>query len=289
MTDAELDTLANEILREILTENIGWVRSAVQELSQTDSGELYPTFEGTSTEGHGSFVCKLFLLATVKTLIGSCEDIFDSFDLEVSDRESGLTKVKKISEGHDPKSRSESIRMMAECATYHVVTTFRSRLGDLLDETVADSKLMAECLLGAVVGQTLADAIPGKMTGDARAEIDKAVKRVSDKKQGMLVYYLSHLPFILAKSKVGRPSGSKKPERKKKQDKAEFESKIEKTVRALFHTLGRKPFKYEVAEALGIGGLSSTGSDSRINSFNNKLTRLGIDYPAMIKRLNLHE
>ncbi len=119
--------------------------------------------------------------------------------------------------------------------------------------------------------------------------IDDLVAALVKKKRDYLVGFMNTQRLLHIPTSVGRPPGSTKSAEKKAQDKAEFESKIEQAVRALFHTLSRKPFKYEVAEALGIGGRSSKGSDSRINSFNNKLTRLGIDYPAIIERLNLHE
>ena len=109
------------------------------------------------------------------------------------------------------------------------------------------------------------------------------------KKRDFLVKFANSQPLMNIPTKAGRPLGTTKPEEKKAEEKAEFESKLEETIKALYHTLGRVPFKYEVAEALNIGGQSAKGSDSRINSLNNKLKRLDIDYPALISRLNLHE
>jgi hypothetical protein len=119
--------------------------------------------------------------------------------------------------------------------------------------------------------------------------IDKAVEIAMKKKRDFLVGYMNIHPLINIPTGVGRPKGSRKSEEKKAKEKAEFESTIQQTVKTLFYSLGREPFKYEVAEALGIGGINPKGTDSRINSFNNKLARLGIDYPAIISRLNLHE
>jgi hypothetical protein len=91
-------------------------------------------------------------------------------------------------------------------------------------------------------------------------------------------------------TKAGRPLGATKPKEKKAEEVVQFERKIEETVRALFAATGKVPTKTAVAEALGMGGVNrQTGSDSRLNSLNNKLRTLRIDYAAIIQRLRLHE
>lgn len=122
-----------------------------------------------------------------------------------------------------------------------------------------------------------------------RSLLSTTVESLAKGKRARLAEVLNRIEFFSIPISAGRPLGSKKPEEKKTQERLEFESKIEQTVKALFNSLHRIPFKYEVAEALGIGGRSAKGSDSRINSFNNKLARLNIDYSAIITRLNLHE
>lgn len=73
---------------------------------------------------------------------------------------------------------------------------------------------------------------------------------------------------------------------KRNQEAAEFEKRIERAIRKLFTATGKRkmPTKTRVAEELGIGG-----EGTRLNAFNNKLRRDGIDYAAIAARVKLHK
>jgi hypothetical protein len=92
------------------------------------------------------------------------------------------------------------------------------------------------------------------------------------------------------KTGPGRPKGSTKPPEKRAQEAVEFEQKVERTVRLIHAATGKVPTKTSVAEAMGMGGVNPRkGSDTRLNSFSNKLRKLEIDFAAIVQRLDLHE
>lgn len=135
------------------------------------------------------------------------------------------------------------------------------------------------------------DAAGRSLSLATRETLDEVIEAAVKRRRDDLAGFLNQLPLLIVPMGEGRPPGSKKPLEKKQREKAEFEKKIEETIRALFETNGNKmPTKTAVAEALGVGGVSPRrGGDSRLNSFNNKLNRLEIDYAAIIQRLDLHE
>jgi hypothetical protein len=88
----------------------------------------------------------------------------------------------------------------------------------------------------------------------------------------------------------GRPKGSTKPEEVKAQEAAEFDRKIEETIRALLASEGKMPIKTAVAKALRVGGVSAaTGNNTSLNALNSKLKRLEVDYNAIVERVKLNK
>lgn len=88
----------------------------------------------------------------------------------------------------------------------------------------------------------------------------------------------------------GRPLGRGKPAEKRAQEATEFERRIEEAIRTLLSVSGEMPTKTAVAKELRIGGVNpATGIDSSLNSFNNKLRRLEIDYDAIVERVRLNK
>jgi hypothetical protein len=120
--------------------------------------------------------------------------------------------------------------------------------------------------------------------------LERRLKVAAKDKREYLTGFLNRLPLMDIPTSPGRPLGSTKPEETKAREKAEFESKLEQTVKALYHALGREPFKYEVADALGIGGHTAKGTDSRTNALSNKLRAQKINYAAIVQRVkDLHQ
>lgn len=80
------------------------------------------------------------------------------------------------------------------------------------------------------------------------------------------------LPFA-----PGKPPGKTKPAEEKEQERQKFEAELEEVL-TRFVKGGRFP-KVAVARAMGCGGQSpKTGNDTSLQTFNKKLSRLGINY-----------
>ena len=77
MTDAEIDSLAKEILIDAISKLKATDERAFLSVRKITSGELIPTYSGTSPEGYGSFICEYMPLDPIKKLLTDCEAIFD--------------------------------------------------------------------------------------------------------------------------------------------------------------------------------------------------------------------
>lgn len=283
LTDAEVDSLAREILTEVIAEINDWNGPPFEDIEETEDGEPIPIFGATSEEGYGSFRCEYMPLAAVKKIVVECERIFDNFTVRVSGIPSGKSVEQRISEGHLPESRSTSIRSMAACSVMHLLASFRERMCDVLEENVKDCEVIAESLLASVVGEQVKRAVAGKVTADVRSDIEKAAERVAERKRTMLRVAINGLPHVLAER--GRGAPAKSPEEKEREAKT-YAAKVEGAYRKLRLETGGKPKKIKVAKELGAGGLNrDTGIDSSLQAFNNKLKRLGITYDLIAKKV----
>ncbi len=128
---------------------------------------------------------------------------------------------------------------------------------DTLDEAqfLIEGKLLHATTAARIKAATTT-ATPRTLSISVRQVLDKLIEKIAKRKRESLADLLNRFPLVTVPTGVGRPLGSTKSEEKKAKDKAEFEFTIEQTVKTLFHSLGREPFKYEVAEALGIGGIN---------------------------------
>lgn len=108
--------------------------------------------------------------------------------------------------------------------------------------------------------------------------IDEAVATSMKKKRDFLVGFINAQRLLHIQTTAGRPTGSTKSEEKKAKDKAEFETKIEETIRALCAAAGTFPTKTAVAESLSI-------SPNALRIFIAKTNRLNIDYDALAERV----
>lgn len=132
-------------------------------------------------------------------------------------------------------------------------------------------------------------ALVRKASRQVKKWLDEVVGESMKRKRDFLIRSANSQPLMKIPTKAGRPLGATKSEQKRAEERDRFEKKIEETVRAIFTATRKVPTKTAVAEALGTGGVNlSKGSDTRLNSFNNKLRTLNIDYAAIITRLDLH-
>jgi hypothetical protein len=116
--------------------------------------------------------------------------------------------------------------------------------------------------------------------------LDEVVGVSMKKKRDFLVKFANSQTLMNIPTKAGRPLGTTKSEEKRAKEKAEFESKIEETIRDLFAKTGTMPTKTAVARALGIGGVNvATGVDSSLMVFRAKLARLDVDYNLIANKV----
>lgn len=195
--------------------------------------------------------------------------------------------------GVDKELRNPLIRYLACFGMLSMLGRLMILQRQLFEDNFEEGKLATSTFLVqsivAASDTTKNSALRRSISRQVKSWLDQVVEKSTKKKRDFLVGFANRQPLLKIPTKAGRPLGATKSEEKKAHDKAQFVSKLEETIKTLYHTLGRAPFKYEVAEALNVGGRSAKGSDSRINSLNNKLMRLAIDYTALIDRLNLHE
>jgi hypothetical protein len=108
--------------------------------------------------------------------------------------------------------------------------------------------------------------------------IDEDVATSMKRKRDFLVGFINTQPLLQIPTSAGRPPGTKKSEKKRAQDKREFEAKIEERIRALYAATGTFPTKTAVAESLSSG-------PNALRVFIAKTKGLKIDYEALAKRV----
>src|SRR5215213_75490 len=195
-TESEIDTLAREILTQIITEISNWKAPILHDVYEMESGELIPVYGATSPDGYGSFLCEYMPLDAIRKIIRQCAVILDSFTIEAVEKESGECRQMKPCERMSSENRALTIRKMAEYTSLIMIASFRSRLQDTLVEAVRDSDLISQTLLGSFVGKMLDEILEGegKVTGDITDDIEKAARRAAENKRELLRGQMRDLP-----------------------------------------------------------------------------------------------
>lgn len=259
MTDAELDTLAKEILTFVVARLLSLDNDLLDaEVRAMADGELVVSYSGQHAEGYGGFICQFISLEPIKKILIECERAFND-----------SPKIEPPAKSDD-SARLASIQKMAEIATTHLLGSFRTRIGHMLVEAVEDCNLIAKSALSGVIAGHFTE------TADIRLDIESAADRVAERKRIWLRKHVSSLPNTLSERGRGRIP---KSDAEREQDRAEYDEKVKQAYRYLRLKLGKKPKKKQVAQALGEGGINpKTFKDSSLQSFRAKLDRLGVDY-----------
>jgi hypothetical protein len=193
------------------------------------------------------------------------------------------------------EARDYLARVLAYVAMTNFLTLLVVRHVSMFRELDKESNFIADTILFQSLTKAHSkphtqDKVSRTLSSAVRQALDNLVKGFSKERRNSLAEYLNRLPLLIVPMGEGRPPGSKKPEEKKQREAVAFEKKIEEAILNLFEAKGTLPTKTEVAEALGMGGVNPRkGTDSRLNTFNNKLANLKIDYAAIIQRLDLHK
>jgi hypothetical protein len=284
MTDAEIDALAREILTYAIHTVLDWDSDFFHEVLRLPDGELIPIYGATSDEKIGSVLCELVPLPIVKQVIVESERILDEFVESLKSQPLSDHNLRMIRKTY-AKSRGRTIKLMARSATLHLIAFFHTRLGDLLGEAIEDCEGVAEAYLTGSFAMALDSYAPEPVKVDARKGIEKAAERVANRKREFLRDSIQDLPFVITKTRRGAvPKSLTVRER----EREEFTAKIESAYRTRRELTGKKPTKKSVAEQLRMGGVNPrTGTDSRLNTFNTKLKRLGVNYDAIAARIEV--
>ncbi|MEK6278909.1 MAG: hypothetical protein AABN95_00995 [Acidobacteriota bacterium] len=280
LTEEEIDSLARQILAFAIEEVSSWDDGYFHAIEETDDGEPVPVYSATSVEGLGSFVMEFMPLATIKTIIRSSERTFETFIVVLSNSTTGEKEPRRVAELASPKTRRQAIDFTSRWASLNLIAFMRQRLSDCIEEAVHDCGVISESLLAVALAEAISKEMP--VTADAREEIEKAVTRTANKKRRQLQEHIEGLPHLITKTRLGAPP---KSSAQRQQDRAAYTARIEAAYRKLRIETGQRPTKRSVAGELGEGGLSASGGDSRLNAFNVKLGRRGINYNELLERI----
>jgi SpoVK/Ycf46/Vps4 family AAA+-type ATPase len=239
------------------------------------NGAPHLAFEATLKDNLGEFVYLYRLDELAQLAFAECEAMYDAFSKSV--RSVGTREI--------------LVRTLT-------LNTLNSMLRGLVcnqiviaKETFDEALLITSSILFKVTAAAYKETDIGaemeKACKDAVAKnLKETIKESSQRKRKYLISQLNAPPSLMF-SAIGRPRGTKKKQSEIERDKADFIKKIVETYKALLSKDGKSPTKTKVARELAVGGLNpKTGIDSSLNSFNNKLKRLGIDYAAIVKKLH---
>jgi hypothetical protein len=226
------------------------------------------------------YVCKYRLDKLLLPLFPQCEELIELYTSR------GIVSQ----EGRDVLLRTFAYVAMTNILSRLVLYQSRMFL-----ESEDEARFIAKTILVQSITKTYSkpekqDSAGRSLSLVVRQTLDEVIEAAVKRRRDDLAGFLNLLPLLTVPMGEGRPKGSTKPLEVKQREKAEFEKKIEETIRSLFEKDGKVPTKTAVAEALGMGGVNPRrGGDSRLNSFNNKLGRFKIEYDTIVQRLNLHE
>ena len=245
-----------------------------------ESGTPYLRFKARVKHDLGECVCVYRLDRMLLNIFPDCERIFD----EVA--EQGIWR-KSV------PNRAKTVRYLASYAMGTMLNRLLLLQVMMFEENLDDARFLTTCSLLHTVADVYDaagdDSVPKAANEGIRMLLTEAVEATMKKRRDVLVQLLNALPHLHIPTGEGRPKGTKKLKSQKKQEAMEFERKVEETIRRLLVAGGKMPTKTAVAKTLGMGGINAKGNDSSLNSFGNKLRALEIDYPAIIRRVKLHE
>lgn len=289
MTDAEVDALARNILKEVLAEVCKLNPKYFHEILEMQNGEQVPVFAGITPGGLGSFICQYMALESIKAIIKESEKVYDEFQQQTYDDFQqllvGQPDSESMTDGLDRMfdeirdDRDDSVKVMAWHITFHLIAFFQTRLSNTIEEAIEDSKFMAEVSIRGRFAKWLNELVPDNTVADIRSELEAVGDKAKKKKKIWLRTCIKGLPSIL--SERGRGAPTKSPFARQK-EREKFLARIEGAYRRLREKSSKRPTKTSVARELGIGGIDpKTGGQSSLQVFRAKLKRNEIDYATL--------
>jgi hypothetical protein len=249
-------------------------------------------------EGYGGMSFVYRPRAFVTKLYEEVEKKFDELTVKCHSSNEGVVKQVSLRDNVAAEYREQTVRAAVKVSVFGALGQLLLTMGRALEHQYKDSLTLAVAVLEHTCvmnfeGQTYEE------DGDRVTvlEIERRVKalaedRVNDvakQKRDYLAALLSNIPTLrVPTGKPGRPLGTGKSAEDRQREKLEFEQRIESAVRKLLSVSGGIPTKTEVAKELNMGWSNSPGgNNTRLPTFNSKLERLGVDYDAIVKKVEL--
>jgi hypothetical protein len=285
LSDAELDSLAKSLLEDVVAELANWEaeegRKPFYCISTDEADNLVLTYGGHSSEGYGTFACDYTPIDAIKSIIRNCEKLSDEFPIQAKIRETGETKTVTLAE-LEIENKAGLVDTIAGTASLYLLAHLTARMGEAIQEAIRDSDLMAQSVIGASIG-TIFNKLGIGGTSDAVDEIEIAAQRVAKTKRDLLRGHLKEMPHMVVQRGRGRKP---KSAAEREHERQEYSARLEGVYRARRLKEGKQPTKVSVAGELGEGGVNpKKGSDTRLNAFNLKLARLGINYDEIVNKV----
>lgn len=183
-TDAEIDALARDILTRVLKDFGDQLPPNLFQVIQAENGEQVAIYADTSLGGDGSFAFQYMPIDPAKKILKHCERVYDDF-LANSEAHPTFEEI-----------RDRAIEAMADCAVLHLIASFPQRLSDLLEDVVEDSYTIGSGIMAGSIARYLTTTGQGQFTVDPKPQIEKAIKRVADKKRALIREHLRAIPNI---------------------------------------------------------------------------------------------
>jgi len=213
MSDEERRNLASEILARAIKSIVELygprVNEVFEDVIQETDGTLTPVYLADSEDGFGSFICHLFPLSAVETIILECEAAYERFRVEIKDVTSDLKAELKVKDHAPDELRADAVRAMAFAATRTYILEMRNALCDAVTESFLDARVVAEAVLGFMLKRYLESSAedgdePRRITHDARGDVENATQRVMQHKREHLKELLSYIPDLTIEARLGR-------------------------------------------------------------------------------------
>jgi hypothetical protein len=276
------------------------LQSGALQLSVDAEGWAVLICNGKGREGYGDLSFVYRPRGFVTKLYEEAEKKFDELTVRCHYSNEDTVKQVLLRDNVVAEYREQAVRDAVHAGVLTALAPLMLTMGRTLRGQYRDSLTVAV----AVLEMTSVQSFEGQTyeeNGDkvtvleverrVKALVEDRANNVSDEKREYLAALFSNIPALrVPAGGPGRPLGSGKSVGDKLHEKREFEKKIESAVRKLFNASGRIPTKTKVAQELNIGGPSPrTGNDTSLNTFNNKLGRLGVDYDAILKKIGLNK
>ncbi len=276
------------------------LQSGALQLSVDAEGWAVLICNGKGKEGYGDLSFVYRPRGFVTKLYEEAEKKFDELTAKCHHSNEDTVKQVLLRDNVTAEYREQAVREAVRVGVLAALGGLTVTMGRALRGQYRDSLTVAVAVLEtssvqSFEGQTYEEN-DDKVTvleieRRVKALVEDRVNDVSDEKREYLTALFSNIPALrVPTGGPGRPLGSGKSVEDKLQEKREFEQKIESAVRNLLSASGRIPTKTKVAQELNIGGPSPrTGNDTSLNTFSNKLGRLGVDYDAILKKMGLNK